>query len=137
MILKKYISFRIYIELSKTFIINLGVNRMEVHERMKAIQTDSDTKVKALALQFGVSEHSMGNYLNGKRSIPYDILVKFARHYNVTTDYLLGLTDSPAIPCPLSDEEQKLIEQFRTLSREQKELILQSIALMCRQNERG
>ncbi|MDD5938785.1 MAG: helix-turn-helix transcriptional regulator, partial [Clostridiales bacterium] len=95
------------------------------------------TKVKALALQFGVSEHSMGNYLNGKRSIPYDILVKFARHYNVTTDYLLGLTDSPAIPCPLSDEERKLIEQFRTLSREQKELILQSIALMCRQNERG
>ena len=66
---------------------------MELHERMKAIQTDSDIKIKTLAAQFSISENALGNYLNGRRAVPYDVLVKFADYYQVTTDYLLGRTD--------------------------------------------
>lgn len=32
-------------------------------------------------------------YENGQRQIPIDVLVKLARYYGVSTDYLLGLTD--------------------------------------------
>ncbi len=103
-------------------------------ERMKAIQTDSDIKVRALSKILNVQEHNLGSYLNGRRTMPYDVLVSFAQYYHVTTDYILGLTDDPAPPYPVSAGERKMLEVFRTLNREQKELILQSIALMNRQN---
>ena len=37
-------------------------------------------------------------YEQGLRDIPTDILIRLAKLYNTTTDYLLGLTDDPAIP---------------------------------------
>ena len=110
---------------------------MRPYERMKEIQTDSDIKIRALAKQFEVSEHSLGNYLNGKREVPYDLLVKFVEHYHTTADYLLGLTDEMKRPFPISDSERAMLEHFRSLSREQKELVVQSIELMTRQNRRG
>ena len=39
-----------------------------------------------LFLFFGGSE-------TGKRNIPNEILIKFAKLYNTSTDYILGLTD--------------------------------------------
>lgn len=109
---------------------------MVLHERMKEIQTDSDVKIKTLASQFGVGANSMGNYLNGKRDVPYDVLVAFAKYYHVTTDYLLGLTDDPQLPYPVSAQERAMLEHFRSLSKEQKELAQQSIELMFQQNQR-
>ena len=32
-------------------------------------------------------------YESGKRDIPTDVLIRIARYYNVSVDYLLGLTD--------------------------------------------
>lgn len=104
---------------------------------MKEIQTDSDVKIRTLAALFDVSEHSLSNYLNGKREVPYDLLVKFAEYFHVTADYLLGLTDTPGRPFPVSDSEREMLERFRSLTPAQKELIVQNIALMERQNRRG
>lgn len=106
-------------------------------ERAKALQTDKDIKIRALAPQLNTNEHALGSYLNGKRTMPYDVLVNFAQYFHVTTDYLLGLTDDPKQPFPVSAPERELLTQFRTLSREQKELIAQNIDLMVKQNQRG
>lgn len=109
---------------------------MTLVERAKAIQADSDIKIRTLAPRLNTSEHALGSYLNGKRTMPYDVLVNFAQYFHVTTDYLLGLTDDPSLPYPVSARERAMLEQFRTLSREQKELIVQNIDLMVRQNQR-
>lgn len=109
---------------------------MTLHERMKELQTDSDVKIRTLAARFKISENVLGNYLNGKRHVPNDILVEFAKFYHVTTDYLLGLTDDPNLPFPVSTTERAMLERFRSLSKDQKELIHQSVELMFRQNQR-
>lgn len=109
---------------------------MTLHERMKELQTDSDVKIRTLAAQFKISENVLGNYLNGKRRVPNDILVEFARAYHVTTDYLLGLTEEPKPPFPVSDKERAMLELFRSLSKDQKELIHKNIELMFQQNQR-
>lgn len=108
---------------------------MTLLERAKAIQTDSDIKIRALAPHLNTNEHALGSYLNGKRTMPYDVLVNFAQYFHVTTDYLFGLTDDPAPPYPVSSGERAMLESFRSLSREQKELILQNIEFMRRQNQ--
>ena len=104
-------------------------------ERAKAIQTDSDIKIRALAPHLNTNEHALGSYLNGKRTMPYDVLVNFARYFHVTTDYLLGLTDDPNPPYPISPSERVVLENFRSLSREQKELIIQNVEFMRKQNQ--
>ena len=108
---------------------------MSVSERAKALQIDSDVKIRTLARHLEIGEHTLGTYLNGKHTMPYDVMVRFADYYHVTTDYLLGRTDTPEEPFPVSTGERALLASFRSLSREQKELIVQNIRLMCRQNE--
>lgn len=105
-------------------IVSEVISIVELHERMKAIQTDSDIKIKTLAAQFKISENVLGNYLNGRRAVPYDVLVKFAEYYQVTADYLLGLTEDPSKPLPLSRTERELILGFRTLDRSEQALLL-------------
>ncbi len=68
--------------------------------------------------------------------MPYDVLVRFAQYYHVTTDYIFGLTDDPQPPYPVSAGERELLEGFRTLTRDQKELIVKNISLMREQNRR-
>ena len=50
-------------------------------------------------------------------------------------DYLVGLTDLPRPPMELSEGEQDMVRRFRTLSREQRELIVKNIAIMQEQNK--
>ena len=109
---------------------------MNVAERAKELQTDNDVTIRALSKAIGVGEHNLGNYLNGKRVMPYDVLVEFARYFQVTTDYLLGVTDDPQLPYSVSPKERDMLEGFRGLTREQKELICHNIELMFEQNQR-
>jgi len=109
---------------------------MEYFERMKALQVDSDIKIKKLASILDIEKHSLGNYLNGKRTTPYNVLVRFAQFYHVTTDYIFGLTDDREPPFPVSAKERRLLEAYRTLNREQRELIAKNIAIMQEQNRR-
>lgn len=59
-----------------------------------------------------------------------------ADYFHVSTDYLLGLTNEPEPPMHISKEEKALVETYRSLSREQRELISQTIRLMGEQNNR-
>ena len=109
---------------------------MMLHERMKEIQTDSDKKVRTLAEYFGVSENCLGNYLNGKRTVPYELLIAFAQYFQVTTDYLFGLAEDPHQPYMVSVDERALLDRFRSLSENQKELIEQMVDFMLKQKKK-
>lgn len=45
-----------------------------------------------VAKDFFVSQNAIHNWETGKRSVDSNLLIKFAKYYNVSTDYLLGLT---------------------------------------------
>ena len=48
-----------------------------------------------LAKAIGVSEATMSRYVKGTTAIPCDVLLKIARYFQVTTDFLLGATNIP------------------------------------------
>ena len=104
--------------------------------RAKVLVTDGDIKQKKLAEHIGVSEAKLSHYLNERYEMPTHVVVSISEYFHVSTDYLLGLTDTPETPMPLSESERNLIENFRTLHREQKELLLQNIQFMQKQNQR-
>ena len=65
-------------------------------ERLKALREDNDEKQSDIARLLNVSGSMVSFYENGVH-FPRDekMLLKIAEHYNVSLDYLFGLTDIP------------------------------------------
>ena len=109
---------------------------MHYGAKIKDLIDDRDIKQKALAKYLNMSESTLSNYVTGRNEIPLAVLVQIADYFHVTTDYLLGRTEEQAEPFPVSQGERAMLTDFRALSREQKELIVQNLRLMRSQNER-
>ena len=71
-------------------------------ERLKASRKSRNASQKQAAAVMGVSDTQFQNYEYGIHLPTVDKLEKFCRHYNVSSDYLLGLTDEPR---PLQGEK--------------------------------
>ena len=61
--------------------------------RLKDLREDCDIKQIQLAKYLNIKQNTYSQYENGQRQIPLDLLIKLAKYYNTSTDYLLGLTD--------------------------------------------
>ena len=109
---------------------------MHYRERLKEWINDHDLKQKVLAKELNISESVISNYLTGRSQVHIEMLVRMAKHFGVSVDYLAGVTDNPELPISLQKTEQQLVEAFRTLTQQQKELILQNVQFMQEQNRR-
>ena len=112
------------------------VSVMDYISRAKNQIADSDIKQKKLAEIFHISEGALSNYLTGRSEMPVDILVKIAKYFDLSMDYLVGLSDEPHPNMTLTKNEQNMVNQFRQLNQDQRELILQALNLMQEQNKR-
>ena len=61
--------------------------------RLKDLREDSDTPQRVVAEFLNIKQNTYSQYENGQRQIPLDLLVKLAEYFNVSTDYILGITD--------------------------------------------
>lgn len=103
---------------------------------MKEWITDHDIRQKTLAKEFSVTEAMMSHYMTGKNEVTVDLVVKFAKKFGLSTDYLLGLSDEPKLPMKLDEDERQLIEIFRTLYRDQQEAVHNQVQFFQKQNQR-
>ena len=60
--------------------------------RLKDLREDNNLTQAALAELLHVKQNTYSQYENGQRQIPIDCLIRLARYYSVSTDYILGLT---------------------------------------------
>ena len=61
--------------------------------RLKDLREDNDLTQKQCADIAYISKNSYIRYENGERTPPLDVMVTFAKYYNVSLDYLSGLTN--------------------------------------------
>ena len=66
-----------------------------MYQRIRDLREDRDLKQRQLAEFLNCSQQVYSNYELGQRDIPTDILIKLSKFYNVSVDYLLGLTTNP------------------------------------------
>lgn len=66
-----------------------------MYRRIRDLREDKELTQKQLAAVLQCSQQVYSNYELGQRDIPTDVLIKLARFYKVSTDYILGLTDLP------------------------------------------
>ena len=64
---------------------------MTLGEKLKALRTAKKMSQKELAERIGIAKSVISFYESGDRFPSYDVLIKIARIFNVTTDYLLDV----------------------------------------------
>lgn len=64
-----------------------------MYRRIKDLREDYDLTQKQLASILNCSQQVYSNYELGQRDTPTEILIRLSLFYDVSTDYILGLTD--------------------------------------------
>ena len=73
--------------------------------RLKALRKDKKLTQKQLADRTGVAISAISSYESGNRLPTYDTMVKFARIFHVSTDYLLGMEEVKRLDLTGLDED--------------------------------
>ena len=112
---------------------------MTLGERLKYNRTKADLTQREVNKTTGINYKTLSNWENDVSKPSPDDLIILANTYNVTTDYLLGLsdqpqghqTDSPAAarqqpqiqPDTLPPEEAALVEAYRNANDRDKAIV--------------
>lgn len=64
-----------------------------MYKRIRDMREDNDLPQRELAKYLQCSQVCYSYYEIGKREIPIEVLIKLAKFYGTSVDYLLGLTD--------------------------------------------
>lgn len=74
--------------------------------RIKYLREKNNISQIEFAKKIGVSNTVLSRYESGDRKPDYDTLNKIADYFNVSSDYLLGRTDTPE-PSPHDKDEEE------------------------------
>lgn len=66
---------------------------MSFYKRLRELREDSDLKQREIAEILCCSQRVYSNYERGDLDIPTEVLIKLARHYGTSVDYILNLTN--------------------------------------------
>ena len=67
-----------------------------MHNRMRDLREDHDLTQAAVAKELGVTQRKYSYVETGTQPLTAEFIVKLARFYGVSADYLLGMTDDPS-----------------------------------------
>lgn len=65
-----------------------------LYQRIKELREDHNLTQKDICKILFCSQQVYSDYELGKLDIPTDVLIKLSKHYKVSTDYLLNLTNN-------------------------------------------
>ncbi|MBQ8209254.1 MAG: helix-turn-helix transcriptional regulator [Clostridia bacterium] len=66
---------------------------MEYTKRLYDLRIDNDLKQEDIAKILQITPQAYGMYENKKRGLPIESLITLCKFYNVSADYILGLSD--------------------------------------------
>lgn len=79
-------------------------------ERLKALRIANKMEQKVLGERVGVGKGAISSYENAIRYPSYEVLLRIAAVFHVSTDYLLGLDDTPKVSLEgLSEDNVRLV----------------------------
>jgi len=91
-------------------------------EKLKVLRTGQKLSQRELAERLGVAKSVISYYESGDRYPSYDVLVRMAHLFHVTTDYLLDMDKVRSIDVSnLSEEEiDVIIQMIKALEKNKK-----------------
>lgn len=105
---------------------------MDFNVRLGNLIEESNVTQRHLALDLHVASSTINGYISGYREPDFSMLIRLASYFDVSTDYLLGLSNEkkPA-PSSLDFAESELIRLYRSLTPERRELLCGQAKFYC------
>ena len=102
---------------------------MQVYNRIRDLREDADLTQEKLVNKLDMHKTTYTNYEQGKHTVPLDFAVTLSRFYNVSIDYIAGLTNIKHNTSAnnLSPFEMEIITKLRKLDDIDKGRILGTI----------
>lgn len=82
-------------------------------QRLKELRKEKGLTQKNLAELFGLDTSSICKYESGQATPPSDIVKSFAEFFQVSTDYIYGLTDNSFPALPQDDEVIAKLQELK------------------------
>ena len=64
-----------------------------IENRIRELRKNLNMSQEALADKIGTTQQAVSRMENNAYDIPSDLLIQIAKYFNVTTDYILGISD--------------------------------------------
>lgn len=99
---------------------------------IRGLREDNDLKQADLAKVLSVSQQYYSKYETGQYELPIRHIITLAKFYNISSDYLLGLTDSSAafINSAVKTPIQVLIDDILDLNDNSKKAVKDYVELL-------
>ena len=65
--------------------------------RLREIREAAGLSQKKMAAIFNCSQQVYSNYELGQRGIPLELLASIVEYFDISADYIIGITDNPKI----------------------------------------
>ena len=66
-----------------------------MYERLKILRRKNKFNQSQIAQMLSISQTGYSKYETGENDIPTNVLIKLANIYNVSVDFILGISDIP------------------------------------------
>lgn len=99
---------------------------MDFNIRLENLIEEKNVTQRQLSMELHIAPTTLNGYINSYREPDFNTLVRLARYFDVSTDYLLGLTkEKKPAPSTLNPSEGALIHLYRSLVPDRQELLLE------------
>lgn len=99
---------------------------MNLAERLRSLRTHFGYSQAMLAEKLAVSRMAYTQYESGSREPGLETLIVLAEIYQVSTDFLLGISDLSRLPS-LSPQEKILLSQLDRLADERRQQVFHTL----------
>ena len=103
-------------------------SRAKIGVRLRDLRNEINLTQTSVAQMMGISNSALSQYESCKRVPDYELLCQLAQLYDVSTDYLLGITDFRLRFLDIK-ETQMEIQGIETLKRESPDLFQMMVTL--------
>lgn len=93
--------------------------------RLLELRKTKNMTQQRLAIELEIDQASLSSYERGKYLPTVEVLVKLAKHFGVSTDYLLGLSDIRIPQTNVQDETaMRVVSLYSSLPNDAKERVI-------------
>lgn len=111
-----------------------------ISQRIKELRTQNNISQKELSIRLYVTPQAISKWERDEATPNPEAIAKMAKIFNVSADYLLGLTEQKETPIPVSEDgldeqDRQLMELMKKLSADQKQFLLAQLLTLTGQGK--
>ncbi|MDD2972940.1 MAG: helix-turn-helix transcriptional regulator [Lachnospiraceae bacterium] len=104
---------------------------MTFGERLKQLMDDKNITQRQISKELNIAVSTLNGYANDYRTPDFFTLASLAHYFNVSADYLLGISILPSIPDPSVDPDiQRLLYFYQNMRPETRTLLIEQAKLL-------